>query len=167
MSVAPRRKRERSSEDASQVGLGLENPNRPASKDDQGPMGWFNPSGGGPKTATWDEGKCVLLSLPSQSTALLRSSNGLAASARERTDERALRVTSGMKFGGYSVAADVGCAVYSLQETKRGSGQDEWTMRDKIPVPGSFSYDMEGQFFLGAPGCSRREHDGESGIGCT
>lgn len=78
-----------------------------------------------------------------------------------------MRVTSGMKFGGYSVAADVGCVVYSLQETKRGSGQDEWTMRDKILVPGSSSYDMGCQFLLGAPECSRREHDGESGIGCT
>jgi hypothetical protein len=63
----------------------------------------------------------------------------LQARERQRTEERAQRVTSGMKFGGYSVAADVGCAVYSLQETKRGSGQDEWTMRDKIPVPGSSS----------------------------
>lgn len=153
MSVAPRRKRERSSEDASQVGLVLGNPNHPASKRGPGPDGMVQPLWRWSQDRHLGRRKCVLLYFPAQSTALLRSSNGLTASARERerTEERALRVTSGMKFGGYSVAADVGCAMYSLQESKRGSGQDEWTMRDKIPVPGSSSYDMKCQFFFSAP----------------
>jgi hypothetical protein len=63
-----------------------------------------------------------------------------------------------MEFGGYSVAADVGCAVYSLQ-TKRGYGQEEWTMRDKIPVLVCL-YDMKCQFLPRRPGMQskRREH---------
>lgn len=126
---------------------------------DQGPMGWFNPSGGGPKTATWDEGKCILLSLPAQSITLrlVRSSNGLTK--RERAGRK--KEPGGSKVG-WSLGAIQWLQMLDVLRTvcsrlRGGSGQEEWTMRDKIPVPGSSGYDIECHFFVGAPGCSRRE----------
>ena len=70
----------------------------------------------------------------------------------------------GWRIGGYSVAADVGCVLCTVCRRLRGGawwcGQDEWTMRDKIPVPGSSTHGIDVSLLLGDAGCRRCEHNG-------